>query len=63
MICRFTLAADMIWGSIWEFVNDMDEPAFLERELWWVWVWMGTSRSEFTAVQVKRYPFTHFESI
>ena len=33
MICRFMLATDMVGGSIQEFVNDMDGPAFLEREL------------------------------
>ena len=33
LICHFLLAADRIRGGIWEFVNDMDGPAFLEREL------------------------------
>ena len=33
LICRFKLAADVIRGGIREFVNDMDRPAFLEREL------------------------------
>ena len=33
LICHFKLAADMVGGDIWEFVNDMDGPAFLEREL------------------------------
>jgi hypothetical protein len=33
LICCFKLVADMNGGSIWEFVNDMDTPAFLEREL------------------------------
>jgi hypothetical protein len=27
------LAADVVGGGIWEFVNNMDGPAFLEREL------------------------------
>ena len=30
-------------GGIRQFVNDADEPTFLEREL----MWMGTGRSEF----------------
>ena len=25
--------SDMVRGGIWEFVNDKDGPAFLEREL------------------------------
>jgi hypothetical protein len=33
LIGHFKLAADMIRGGIREFVNDMDGPAFLEREL------------------------------
>ena len=33
LICYFKLAADMVGGGIREFVNDMDVPAFLEREL------------------------------
>ena len=33
LICRFKLAADVVRGGIWEFVNDMDRPAFLEREV------------------------------
>ena len=33
LICCFILAADIIMGGIWEFVNDTDGPAFLEREL------------------------------
>ena len=33
LICCFVLAADMVRGGIREFVNDMDGPAFLEREL------------------------------
>ena len=41
---------DMVGGDIREFVDDMDRPAFLERELEGDWVWMGTSRSEFTTV-------------
>ena len=27
------LAVNVVGGGIWEFVNDMDWPAFLEREL------------------------------
>ena len=27
------LAADMVGGSIWEFMYNVDGPAFLEREL------------------------------
>ena len=57
LICRFILAVGMVGGSIWEFVFDTDGPAFLEREL------MGTSRSDFTTVQVEWCPSTHFESI
>ena len=33
MIRHFILAVDMVGGGIQEFVNDMDGPAFLEREL------------------------------
>ena len=33
LICRFKLVADMVGDGIREFVNDMDRPAFLEREL------------------------------
>ena len=33
LICHFKLAVDMVGDGIREFVNDMDEPAFLEREL------------------------------
>ena len=33
MIRRFMLVADMVRGGIREFVNDMDGPDFLEREL------------------------------
>ena len=33
LICRFKLAGDMVGGGIREFLNDMDGPAFLEREL------------------------------
>ena len=31
-ICHFKLAVDMVGVGIWEFVNDTDRPAFLERE-------------------------------
>ena len=30
---------------------------------WWDWVWMGTSRSEFTTLQVERFSLTHLESV
>ena len=33
LICSFKLAVDMVRGDIREFVNDMEGPAFLEREL------------------------------
>ena len=33
LICHFILAVDLVGGSVQEFVNDMDGPAFLEREL------------------------------
>ena len=33
MICRLILATNVVGGGISEFVNDMDGPAFLEREL------------------------------
>ena len=33
LICHFKLVVDMVVGGIWEFMNDMDGPAFLEREL------------------------------
>ena len=33
LICCFKLAVDMVGGGNREFVNDMDGPAFLEREL------------------------------
>ena len=33
MICRFTLAVDVLGGGIREFVDDTDGLAFLEREL------------------------------
>ena len=31
--CHFKLVADIVTGRIWEFVYDMDGPAFLKREL------------------------------
>ena len=49
----------MVGGGIREFVNDMDGPAFLERELVGL-VWMGNGRSEFTTVQVEWCPFYTF---
>ena len=52
----------MVRGGIREFVNDMDGPAFLERELIGLNVG-GTDKSEFTTLQVDRCPFLHFESI
>ena len=33
LICRLILVVDMVRGSIREFVNDTDGPAFLEMEL------------------------------
>ena len=33
LIRRFMLAADVVRGGVWEFVNNTDGPAFLEREL------------------------------
>jgi hypothetical protein len=33
LICYFKLVADMVRGGIREFLNDVDGPAFLEREL------------------------------
>ena len=33
MICRFILAVDVVRAGIREFVDNTDEPAFLEREL------------------------------
>jgi hypothetical protein len=33
LICCFILVAYMVGGGIREFVNDMDRPAFLKREL------------------------------
>jgi hypothetical protein len=33
LICCFKLAVDMVGGGIQEFLNDMDGPAFPEREL------------------------------
>ena len=33
MVCCFVLAADVVGDGIREFVDDMDGPAFLEREL------------------------------
>ena len=33
LICHFMLGADVVRGGIREFVNNMDGPAFLEREL------------------------------
>jgi hypothetical protein len=59
LICHFKLAANMVGAGIWEFVNDMDRPAFLERQL----MGLGTGRSEFTTVKVDLYPFTCFENI
>ena len=32
-MCCFMLAANVVRGGIWEFVNDTDGPAFLEKEL------------------------------
>ena len=39
---RFMLAADKVRRSIWEFMNNADGPAFLERELVG-WVPVGQS--------------------
>ena len=33
LISHFKLAADMVKGGIWKFVNDTDGPVFLKREL------------------------------
>ena len=33
LIHRFMLASDVVGGGIWEFMNNADRPAFLEREL------------------------------
>ena len=33
MIYRFMLAADVVGGGIWEFMYNVDGPAFLERKL------------------------------
>ena len=33
LIRRFMLAADVVESGIWEFLNNMDGSAFLEREL------------------------------
>ena len=33
LIRHFMLAADMVGGGIWEFMNNADGPAFLEGEL------------------------------
>ena len=30
---------------------------------WWVWVWMGTGRSELMTMEVEQCPFACFESI
>ena len=62
LICRFMLAADVVGGGIREFVNNTDGPAFLGRELMGLGV-DGYGRSEFTTMQVERYPFTCLESI
>ena len=32
LIRRFMLAADVVVGGIWEFMNNADGPAFLERK-------------------------------
>jgi hypothetical protein len=42
------IASGLGRGGIQELGNDMDRPAFLERD----WMWMGTGRSEFTTMQV-----------
>ena len=56
------LSADMVGDGVREFVNDGDEPAFLERELMRIGV-NGSSKSVFTTIQVDRCPFVCFESI
>ena len=33
LISHFRLTVDMVGSGIWEFVNDTDRPAFLERKL------------------------------
>ena len=33
LVCHFKFVVDMVGGGIREFVNDMDGPAFLERDL------------------------------
>ena len=33
LACSFKLAADLVWGGVWQFVIDTDRPAFLERDL------------------------------
>ena len=59
LIPHFMLAADVVRSGIWEFMNNADGPAFLEREL----VGLRTGRSEFVTVQVERCPLTRLESI
>ena len=33
LVCHFKLAADIVRGGIKKFVNDVNKPAFLEKEL------------------------------
>jgi hypothetical protein len=33
LVCHFELVLGMVRGGIREFVNDVDRPAFLEKEL------------------------------
>ena len=46
LVCGFKLVANVVRGGMWQFVNDTNRPAFLERDLvglsvngnWQVWV-------------------------
>ena len=46
MVSGFNLVVNVVRGGIWQFVNDTNRPAFLERDLvglcvngnWQIWV-------------------------
>ena len=41
----FMLVADVVGGGIWEFRNNADKPAFLERELVGMCGWVPVGQS------------------
>ena len=62
LVCCFKLALDVVGGSVWGYVYDIDRPAFLKREL----VGFGVDMYQwlkFMIIQVDLCLIMRFESI